>query len=131
MTFKKIILVLTEAMDQTIIKEVVGFCKKFKCKLFVLFIIEPNKISRLARLTHQKVENLHKKIEEEGWQLLYFVEDEAVQSGVWTSLHLEDGNMMSILRKYVKAYKIDVALTKRKDETRKLFVPSPVPVLGL
>lgn len=131
MKFKKVILFLTENTDQEIVDQAVQLCKKFKSNLFVLFVIEPQKISRLASLTHRKVENFHQKIEEEGWQLLYYVEDEAVEKGVWTSLHLENGQITNILKKYVKAYDIDIVIMKRKDETKKVFVSSLVPVIGL
>jgi len=131
MKFKKFILVLTQSTDQGIVSEVVQLCKKLKSKLFVLFIIEIHKISRLARLTHQNIDTIKKKVEEEGWQLLYLVEDEAVNSGVWTSLHLEYGSMTNVLKKYVNAYDINVILIKKKDETKKVFVSAQIPVIGL
>ncbi len=131
MKFKKIILVLTEGSDQQIVSQAVQLGKKFKSKLFVLFIIEPQKISRLASLTHQKAETFHREIEEEGWQLLYRVEDEAIEKGVWTSLHLENGTLTNIVKKYVEAYEINIVIMKRKDETKKVFVSSLIPVIGL
>ena len=126
--FKKVLLVLTNDANLQILTHVI---KNFQSKLFVLFIIESNRISRLASFTHQRVANLHKKLEEQGWRMLYLVEDEAVENGVWTSLHLEDGNMMNIIRKYVQSYNIDIVITERKKETRKIFVASPTPVMGL
>ncbi len=131
MKFKKVILLLTENTDQQIVSQTVQLCKRLKGNLFVLFVIEPHKISRLSSLTHQKTETLHQKIEEEGWRLLYHVEDEAVEKGVRTSLHLENGQITNILKRYVKAYEIDVVLVKRKDETKKVFISSPIPVMGL
>ncbi|NOR16164.1 hypothetical protein GQ543_00420, partial [candidate division WOR-3 bacterium] len=125
MKFKKVILVLTEDTDQMIITQVVKLCKKFKSKLFVLFVVEANRASRLARLTHQKTDILDQEIEESGWKLLYLVEDEAVESDVWTSLHLENGNLMDVLKKYIEAYDINTVFTKRKDETKEIFVSSP------
>jgi hypothetical protein len=129
--FKKVLLVLTNDADLQKLPHVMKLCKNFQSKLFVLFIIESNRISRLASFTHQKVANLHKKIEEQGWRILYLVEDEAAENSVWTSLHLEDGNMMNIIRKYVQSYNIDIIITERRKETRKIFVSSPTPVMGL
>jgi hypothetical protein len=123
MKCKKILLVLTEGIDQPIISEVVALCKKFKSKLFVLFIIDPHRMSRLARLTHQTTDKIYRKEEEEGWRLLYLVEDEAVTSGVWTSLHT--------LKKYVETYDIDLIVMKRKEDHKRLFAASPVAVMGL
>ncbi|HEC78709.1 MAG: hypothetical protein ACTSQ8_12830 [Candidatus Helarchaeota archaeon] len=131
MKFKKVILLFTEETDQSIIEPAVQLCKKFKSRLFVLFVVETGKISRLARLTHQKVELLHRRIEETGWQLLYLTEDEAVQNGVWTSLHIEEGYVSNVLKKYIQGYGIDLVFIKKKDETKKIFVSCPVPVIGL
>jgi hypothetical protein len=129
--FKKVLLVLTSDANVQILTSVIKLCKYFQSKLFVLFIIESSRISRLASLTHQKVANIQKKTEEQGWRVLYLIEDEAVENGVWTSLHLEDGNMMNIIRKYVQSYTIDIIITERRKETRKIFASSPTPVLGL
>ncbi|UCC11573.1 MAG: hypothetical protein JSW02_09510 [candidate division WOR-3 bacterium] len=131
MKCKKILLVLTEGMDQSIISEVVALCKKFRSRLFVLFVIDPHRIARLARLTHQTADKVYRKEEEEGWQLLYLVEDAAVGSGVWTSLHFEDGLAVNTLKKYVETYDIDLITMKRKDDHKRLFAASPVAVMGL
>ncbi len=131
MKFKKVILFLTPGTDEVVMNEVVQWCKRFKSKLFVLFVVETNKISRLANLTHQKVETLSRKAEEGGWQLLYLVEDAAVEQGVRTSLHLEYGSVTHILKRYIDTYEIDTVFTKRTDETKKIFGASQVPVIGL
>ncbi len=131
MDFKKLLLVLTGDADQSILTDAVQLCKDFKSKLYVLFVIEPDRVSRLASLTHQKVKVVHKKTEEDGWQLLYLLEDEAVENGVWTSLHLEDGNMLKVTNRYVEAYEIDALLIKRKQESKKIFVSSAITVIGL
>ncbi len=131
MDFKKALFLLGHEVNPARMSDAIGLCKEFKSRLFVLFVIEPHRISRLASLTRQKTENLYKKIEEDGWQMLYLVEDEAVDNGVWTSLHLEDGNTLQVIRKYVASYDINVILTERNNETKKLFVASPIPVIGL
>jgi hypothetical protein len=131
MKIKKLILVLTNTNDQDITEAAIQLCKKFKSKLFVLFVVETGRISRLARLTQKKSDTLRKKIEDEGWQLLYLIEDGADKAGIWTSLHLEDGIAMTIVKKYIDAYNVDAMLIKRKDETKNLFVSSTIPVIGL
>ena len=131
MEFKKFLLMLTGDTDQTILSAAVQLCKDLDGKLFVLFVIEPNRVSRLASLTHQKVKIVYDKTEENGWQLLYLVEDEAVENGVWTSLHLEEGSALDITRRYIETYQIDALLLKRKDESKKMFVSSTIPVIGL
>jgi nucleotide-binding universal stress UspA family protein len=122
---------LVSDTDQSILSTAVQFSKSCGSKLFVLFVIEPNRISRLASISHQKVKVVYDKTEENGWQLLYLVEDEAVENGVWTSLHLEEGNQLEIVRRYIDTYQIDALLIKRKDESKKIFVSSPIPVIGL
>jgi len=131
MKFKKTLLVLTHDADAQILIQTVQLCKHFGSKLFALFIIETSRMSRLASITHQKIDNLHKKIEEEGWRMLYLLEDEAVEKGVWTSLHLEEGNSMNIIKKYIESYKIDLICIEKKNETKKIFISSSVPVIGL
>jgi len=131
MQFNKSLLVLTTDTDTKTLSQAVQLCKNFGSKLFVLFVVESRRISRLASITHQKADTLHQRIEEQGWELLYSVEDEAVENGVWTSLHLEDGNAMKIIRKYVETYNINIILIKRNEEAKKIFVSSQVPVIGL
>ena len=124
-------MILSADADKAILSDSIQFCKNLSSKLFVLFVVEPNRIARLASLTHQKVEVVHKKTEEEGWKLLYLLEDEAVENGVWTSLHLEEGSLMHLVSHYVESYDIDALLVKRKDECKKIFVSSSIPVFGL
>ena len=131
MDFKKLLLVLTGDADQSILTDAVQLCKDFKSKLYVLYVIDPDRVSRLASLTHQKVKVVHKKTEEDGWKLLYLLEDEAVENGVWTSLHLEDGNMLKVTNRYIEGYEIDALLVMRKRESKHIFVSSSIPVIGL
>lgn len=131
MKIKKVLLLITEASDQTVVNDAVQLCKKFRARLFVLFVMEGYKISRLSRLTHQKIESIKSKIEEEGWQVLYLTEDEAVQHGVWASLHFEEGSIVTVLKKFIDMYKIDAVVLKRKDEFKKIFILSSVPVIGV
>jgi hypothetical protein len=131
MKFKKVLVLFTDMMDKAVISEIVQFCRKFKSKLYVLFVLEPKKISRLSSITHRAYDALHKEIEEQGWQLLYLVEDEAVQNNVWTSLHLEEAVIASAVKKFIEAYAIDCIMVRRSDETKKLFLSCSVPVIGL
>ena len=131
MKFERMLLVLTGETDQSILSDSVQLCKNAGSKLFALFIIEPSRIARLASLTHQKVNIVHSRTEEEGWKLLYLLEDEAVENGVWTSLHLEEGNVLHKISHYIESYEIDALMVKRKDECKKIFVSSSIPVIGL
>jgi hypothetical protein len=131
MEFKRFLLVLTSETDQSILSPAVQLCKNSRGKLFVMFVIEPNRVSRLASLTHQKVKAIYDKTEENGWQLLYLVEDEAVENGIWTSLHLEEGNLLELTRRYAETYQIDALMIRKKDESKNVFVSSSVPVIGL
>lgn len=131
MKFKKVLLVLTDITDQAIIEEIVQLCRKFKSKLYVLFILELKKVNRLSRMTRQSHDIVHKELSEQGWQLLYLVEDGAVEQSVWTSLHMEEGMLVSTVKKFIEAYKIDCVYTRRSDETKRLFLTCPVPIIGL
>jgi hypothetical protein len=131
MKLRKVLVIFTDMTDQTVIDDIVQLCRKFKSKLYVLFILEPRKISRLSQMTHRAYDALHKEIEEQGWQLLYLVEDETVQHGVWTSLHMEEGSMLSTLNKFIDAYAIDCVIVRRSEDTRRLFLSCSVPIIGL
>jgi hypothetical protein len=131
MEFKRYLLVLTSETDQSILSAAVQLCKNSHGKLFVMFVIEPSRVSRLASLTHQKVKAIYDKTEENGWQLLYLVEDEAVENGIWTSLHLEEGNLLELTKRYAETYQIDALMIKKKDESKNIFVSSSIPVIGL
>ena len=131
MKFDKVLLVLTGDADQSIMPDAVEFCKNAGSRLFVLFVIEPNRVARLASLTHQKVKVVQNKTEEEGWKLLYLVEDDAVENGVWTSLHLEEGHLSHVTNHYIESYGIDVVMVKRKDEFKKIFSTCSVPIVGM
>jgi len=63
--------------------------------------------------------------------MLYLVEDEAVESGVRTSLHMENGQVPRVVKKYLENYKINLMLVRKREETKKIFVSANVPVIGL
>lgn len=131
MKFSKVLLYLVDNGDQKIFGTVVELCKTFRSQLFVLFVVEDGRISKLASLTHEKIESVKQKIEEEGWEMLYLVEDEAVGQDVRTSLHLEDGLATRVMKKYIEAYSIDLVIVRKRDETKKIFATVQVPVIGL
>jgi len=131
MEFSKALLYLIDTTDQKTFTPAIQLCKSFNSQLFVLFVIEDHRISKLASITRQKTDTIRQRIEEEGWEMLYLVEDEAVDSGVRTSLHLEDGLATNVIKKYIDNYKISLLLVRKRDETKKIFVSSSVPVMGL
>ena len=131
MEFKKYLLVLTQDTDQSVLSNAVQLCKNAGAKLFVLFVIEPSRVSRLASLTHQDVKVVYDRTEENGWQMLYLAEDEAVENGIWTSLHVDEGNATEVAVRYANTYNIDAFMVKRKEEAKNLFVSSSIPVIGL
>gem|GEM_PF-618524 len=131
MEISKVLLYLVDHGDQKIFSQVVQVCKMFKSQLFVLFVLEDSRISKLATLTHEKVDTIRQRIEEEGWEMLYLVEDEAVDHGVRTSLHLEEGQVLKAIKKFVEAYDIQMLLMRRREETKKVFISANVPVIGL
>lgn len=131
MELKKFLLVLTSIDDQSILPQAVELCKGASGKLFAMFVIEPDKVSRSAVLAGQDAGAVRDATEEEGWKLLYLVEDDAVENGVWTSLHLMEGDPLELTMRHVETYQIDALLIKKKDESKRMFVSSSVPVIGL
>lgn len=131
MDFPRALLFIVDNTDQQIFTQAIQLCKFFKSQLFVLFVLEEHRIAKLASITHKHIDSIKRRIEEEGWEMLYLVEDEAVENGVRTSLHMENGLVTKIIRRYLENYKINLILTKKREETKKIFVSSPVPVIGL
>src|SRR4030042_714522 len=131
MVFEKVLLVMTDEVDQSMINTAVGLCKKEKSKLYVLFVIDTHRINRLAQTLRQKIDDIYRTVEETGWQLLYLTEDEAVENGIWTSLHLEEGSLSNAASRYVESYGIDIIIIKRKDEAKRIFINAPGPVIVL
>uniref|UniRef100_A0A7C4TB69 Universal stress protein n=1 Tax=candidate division WOR-3 bacterium TaxID=2052148 RepID=A0A7C4TB69_UNCW3 len=131
MEINRALLYLIDNSDQRIFPLAIQICKFFNCQLFVLFVLEEHRVSKLASLTRENTKVIRQRMEEEGWEMLYLVEDEAVENGVRTSLHLENGLAINVIRKYVENYKIDLILIRRREETKKVFVASPAPVMGL
>ncbi|MGQ9663966.1 MAG: universal stress protein [bacterium] len=131
MVFARALLFIVDNTDQQIFTQTIQLCKFFKSQLFVVFVLEEHRIAKLASLTHEPIDLIKRKIEEEGWEMLYLVEDEAVENGVRTSLHLENGVVTRVIKRYIENYKIDLILVKKREETKKIFVSSPIPVIGL
>ncbi|MEO0095403.1 MAG: hypothetical protein ABIL46_04420 [candidate division WOR-3 bacterium] len=129
--FQRTLLYIVDNTDQGIFTPAIQLCKLFKSQLFVLFVLEEHRISKLASITHENTEAIRQRIEEEGWEMLYLVEDEAVENGVRTSLHMENGQVTRVIKKYLENYKINLILVKKREETKKIFVSSAVPVVGL
>lgn len=131
MTVKRLLVFLYDAGDKEIFKTVIQLGRFFSCQLLALYVLEEHRVAQIARLTREKNETIRQKLEEEGWEMLYLVEDEAVAGDVRISLHLEEGTPLSVIKKFVDHYEIDALVLKRRDETKKLFTGSPVPVIGL
>ncbi len=129
--FEKVLMVITDEADKSMISPTVALCQKEKSKLYVLFVIDTHRINRLAQTLRQKNDDIYRNVEETGWQLLYLTEDEAVEKGIWTSLHLEEGNIFNAVNRYVESYGIDTIIIKRKDDAKRIFINAPVPVIGL
>lgn len=131
MNFSRVLLYIVDNTDQQIFTPVVQLCKLFKSQLFVLFVLEEHRISKLASITRENIDSIRQRIEEEGWEMLYLIEDEAVENGVRTSLHMENGQVSRVIKRYLENYKINLVFIKKREETKKIFISSPIPVIGL
>lgn len=131
MELKKFLLVLTSTDDQSILPQAVELCRGMGGKLFAMFVIEPEQVAQAAVLAGVDAGAVRDATEEEGWKLLYLVEDDAVENGVWTSLHLMEGDPLELAMRHVETYQIDALLVRRKDGAQRIFVSSSVPVIGL
>ncbi len=131
MTLKRLLFYVFDQGDNQTFGPVIQICKDFSSQLFVLYVLEESRVAHIARLTREKHDSIRQRLEEEGWEMLYLIEDEAVSDGVRTSLHLEEGSPVNVTKKFIDHYGIDALVVKRRDETKKLFIGSPIPVIGL
>ncbi len=129
--FNRALLYIVDNTDRVIFTPAIQLCKFFHSHLFVLFVLEEHRVAKLASLTREHIETTRQRFEEEGWEMLYLVEDEAVENGVRTSLHMENGQVTRVIKKYVENYKINTIIVRKREETKKIFVSANVPVIGL
>lgn len=131
MQLERILLYVGDSTDQKVFPQAVSLCRTFNSQLFVIYVLDEHRIAKLASLTRENAETIRRRVEEEGWEMLYLAEDEAVDSGVRTSLHLENGQAMRVLKRFIDQYGIQAVIARKRDETKKLFVACSVPVIGL
>ncbi|MEO0226147.1 MAG: universal stress protein [candidate division WOR-3 bacterium] len=126
--FSKILLLLTDTHSDSAINWSIKLAQLFKARLYVLYIIEPSRKKKLATLTKRDLNLISKELEENGWQNLYMVEDQAFEKEVKTSLHYVDGLIFETVVEFIKDYGIQLLILNSGETAKKFAVASPVPV---
>ncbi len=78
--------------------------------LMALYVVDQETVRQVARMRNMNEHETAVDIEEEGWKYLYYLEDMAVDHEVRTALFLEEGDPIDILKKFVKAKKVDLLI---------------------
>jgi len=97
---KKILLYLNEARQETI-SLALSLAKTFSSRLYVLFSLDADEI---------KDENLKDKLEDEGWQKLYDVEEMAFKEEIKVSLLFFEGKPEKLIEELIKSYEIEALI---------------------
>lgn len=80
----------------------IDFASLVSARIILLTVItEPEKLS----------EEEYDKKEDKYWKYLYELEDKAFEKEVKVSLIVEDGNLLDVIKKAVKGYKVDIFVT--------------------
>lgn len=78
--------------------------------LFALYVVDSETVKRVADLRNTDEIDTAIELEEEGWKYLYHLEEKAIDRGVKTALFLEEGNVIDIIKKFVKDREIDLLI---------------------
>lgn len=97
---KKFLLYLNEAKEETI-DLALFLAEKFSSRLYVLFCLNSEDI---------KNEELKDKIEDEGWQRLYDVEEKAFKKEVKVSLLFFEGKPEELITELMKSYEVEALI---------------------
>lgn len=87
---------------------------KLSATLYGLYIIDKQSVKRIAKLRGEDPIDTAIEMEEEGWKLLYHLEDMAIDAGVKSNLNLEEGDPINAIKSHVKKQKIDMLIVGYK-----------------
>lgn len=97
---RKILLYLNEAQKETI-ELALMLAQTFSSRLYVLFCLNSDKI---------KDEETKDRLEDEGWQKLYDVEEKAFQREIKVSLLFFEGKPENLIYELTKSYEVDTII---------------------
>lgn len=97
---KKILLYLNEAKEETI-ELTLSLAQIFSSRVYVLFCLSSDEI---------KNEELKDKMEDEGWQKLYDVEEKAFNKEIKVSLLFFEGKPEELITELMKSYEVDALI---------------------
>lgn len=87
---------------------------RFDATLYGLYIIDEHNVKRVAKLRGEDPVDTAIDMEEEGWKLLYHLEDMAINDGVKSNLSVEEGDPINTIRSQVRKNDIDMLIVGYK-----------------
>jgi nucleotide-binding universal stress UspA family protein len=107
---EKILLYIISGETRASWNRAVELSKGLSATLYALFVVDKEVVRTVASMRGLDEIDTAIQIEEEGWKYLYYLEDMAVNEGVKTAIFVEEGDFISILRKFVKEKDIELLI---------------------
>lgn len=112
----KIMLYIISEETRSSWNRAIEICNKFSATLYGLYIVDQQNVKRVAKLRGEDPLDTAIDMEEEGWKLLYHLEDMAIDAGVKSNLNLEEGDPVNSIRSQVKKFDIELLIVGYKSE---------------
>lgn len=113
---EKILLYIISGETRNSWNRAIELSKGLSATLYALFIVDKDNVKRISDMRKLDEIDTAIKIEEEGWKYLYYLEDMALNEGVKTALFVEEGDVIDILRKFVKEREIELLIIGHRRE---------------
>ena len=107
---KKILLYIISEETRGSWKRAIEISNALSATLFGLYVIDEKSVKRISKLRGEDPLDTAIEMEEEGWKLLYHLEDMAINSGVKSKLNLEEGDPVNTIKRQVKKFDIDMVV---------------------
>jgi nucleotide-binding universal stress UspA family protein len=114
----KIMLYIISEETRSSWNRAIEICNKFSATLYGLYIVDQQNVKRVAKLRGEDPLDTAIDMEEEGWKLLYHLEDMAIDVGVKSNLNLEEGDPVNSIRSQVKKFDIELLIVGYKSEKK-------------
>ncbi|HMA63214.1 MAG TPA: universal stress protein [bacterium] len=107
---EKILLYIISEETRGSWKRAIEISNAMSATLFGLYVIDEKSVKRISKLRGEDPLDTAIEMEEEGWKLLYHLEDMAINSGVKSKLNLEEGDPVNTIKRQVKKFDIDMVI---------------------
>ncbi|MEO0294143.1 MAG: universal stress protein [candidate division WOR-3 bacterium] len=136
---ERILLYIVSGETRASWERAIEISKSLEATLFALFIVDKEIVKTMSALRGISEVEVAIQLEEEGWKYLYYLEELAISKEVKTALFVEEGDIIDVLKNFVKEKKIELLIVgyrggqgiEGKKEERTIeqlieYVPCPI-----